>query len=136
MTFGEKFKKFWKEHWKEVAFVGSGLAVAGFACYKAYKSGGEGTDVIGEIPEAACESIEDKTVWNKDWDEMGCEMELITRQPHGPFRDGDFVDIYDGNCFIIAGPNSLYNEAPDTMEFIVLDNEGYYHYMPDDVGYA
>lgn len=138
MTFGEKFKKFWKEHWKEVAFVGGGLAVAGFACYKAYKSGGEGTDEIGEIPEAACKSIEDGTAWNKDWDEMAVQFELLTHQPLGSFANGyteeeGYVDPLEGNCFIIAGTNSYYNDNPNQLDFYVLDNDGWYHRMPDEL---
>lgn len=138
MSFKEKFKKFWKEHWKEVAFVGGGLAVAGFACYKAYKSGGEGTDELEVVPEATYDSIEDRTAWNKDWNEIGRALEFATRQPLGPFKDpgeddnDDDFDPLDGTAFIVAGYNSFYNDSPDTLQIYAVDNDGYFHLMPDD----
>ena len=138
--FGGKAKRFWKEHWKEIFIVGGGVTLTGAIAYGLHKSRSDADDETPEAiygaKEAAMESIEDKTAWNKDWDEIGCELEFITRQPHGPFRDGDFVDILDGNCFIIAGPNSFYNDDPELIEYMVLDKEGWYHYLPEDVHYA
>lgn len=66
------------------------------------------------------------------------EFERLTHQPLGSFEHGyaeeeGYVDPLEGNCFIIAGYNSYYNDSPDTVEIYVLDNDGYYHRKPDDV---
>ena len=135
--FGGKAKRFWKEHWKGICLVGGGLTLTGAILYGLHKSGSDDDEDAEPIDSTeSMATIEDKTAWNKDWDEIGCELEFITRQPHGPFRDGDFVDILDGNCFIIAGPNSFYNDDPELVEYMVLDKEGWYHYLPEDVHYA
>ena len=142
-TFGSKVKGFWKEHWKEVAIVTGGVAITGATCYGMYKLNQNRTDRLLQeaVDEAAKETeeylntIEEKTAWNKEWDELGTNFENLTHQPWGDVTvdDDDYVDPFDGNCLIIAGPNSLYNDSPDKMEFYMLDKEGWYHRMPDDV---
>ncbi len=82
----------------------------------------------------------DKTAWNKDWDAQALALEFATHQPLGPFREpgentdeDGYVDPLEGNSYIVAGPNSYYNDNPDTVEIYVVDNDGWYHRKPDDV---
>lgn len=144
--FGCKVKTFWKEHWEEVVLVTGGIAVTGATCYGLCKMEQSRTDrLLREAMDEAeketeeyMDSIEAKTAWNKDWDEMATSFELDTHQPLGSFENGyteeeGYVDPLEGNCFIIAGPNSYYNDSPDDLEFYVLDNEGYFHRMPDEL---
>ena len=142
--FSGKAKRFWKEHWKEIFIVGGGVTLTGAIAYELHKSrsdaGDETPEAIYGAKEAARESIEDKTAWNKDWDAQALALEFATHQPLGPFREpGDdtdedgYVDPLEGVSYIVAGPNSFYNDNPDTVEIYVLDNEGYYHHKPDDV---
>lgn len=137
--FGAKMKKFWKEHWEEVVLVTGGVALTGAACYGMYKSGMKQMDGYYELENQMKDEIDDtianKTAWNKDWDEFGCALEHLTHQPYGDMLadDNDYKDPLEGNCFIVAGYNSLYNDSPDQLKFYALDNEGWYHPMPDDV---
>ena len=148
-TFGRKVKAFWKDHWEEVVLISGGVALTGAACYGMYRSGKKQMDdyyewrentqkELEEEAEEALKTIEEKTAWNKDWDEMARTFELDTHQPLGSYMNGyteeeGYVDPLEGNCFIIAGPNSYYNDDPDNLDFYVLDNEGYFHRMPEDV---
>lgn len=144
--FGSKVKGFWKEHWEEVVAVTGGVAITGLTCYGVYKLEQSRTDRL--LQEAADEAeketeeymnyLKEKTAWNKDWDEMATSFELDTHQPLGSFKNGyteeeGYVDPLEGNCFIIAGCNSYYNDSPDQLDFYVLDNEGYFHRMPDEL---
>lgn len=146
--FGSKVKGFWKEHWGEVVAVTGGVAITGLTCYGMYKLEQNRTDRL--LQEAADEAeketkeymnyLEEKTAWNKDWDAQALALEFATHQPLGPFREpGDdtdedgYVDPLEGNSYIVAGPNSYYNDNPDTVEIYVLDNEGYFHHLPEDV---
>ena len=141
--FKSRAKVFWKEHWGEVVTVTGGIVVAGATCYGMYKLKQNRTELLLQeaVNEAEKETeeymkyLEEKTAWNKDWDELGLNFENLTHQPFGDLTvdENDYVDPFDGNCLIIAGPNSLYNESPDKMEFYMLDKEGWYHHMPDDV---
>lgn len=145
--FGSKVKTFWKEHWEEVVLVTGGIAVTvGATCYGLCKMEQNHTDRLlrEAMDEAEKETekymnyLEEKTAWNKDWDEMGVSFDVVTHQPLGSFENGyteeeGYVDPLEGNCFIIAGPNSYYNDSPDDLEFYVLDNEGYFHRMPDEL---
>ena len=141
--FGGKAKRFWKEHWKEIFIVGGGVTLTGAIAYGLHKSRSDADDEIPEAiygaKEAARESIEDKTAWNKDWDAQALALEFATHQPLGPFREpGDdtdedgYVDPLEGVSYIVAGPNSYYNDRPNEYDFYVLDNEGYFHRMPED----
>lgn len=142
MAFKEKMKKigasiktFWKKHKEEIVLVGGGLAITGAACYGAYKRQEERDMLLPETSNDTYEeTVEDKTAWDKNWDEFGTNLEMLTHQPWGDLSkdDDEYVDPFDGNCFIVAGYNSLYNESPDQLKFYVLDNEGYYHLMPED----
>lgn len=139
--FGNKVKKFWKEHWVEVAAVTGGVVITGATCYGMYKLDQKHAEraLRDALDESAKETekylgtIEEKTAWNKDWDELGMELEHLTHQPYGDMTadDDHYVDPFDGNCFIIAGYNSLYNDSPDQLAFYALDKEGWYHRMPD-----
>ena len=60
--------------------------------------------------------------WKKEWNDDWGFLERATRQ----------VEHLDGYSWIIAGPDSFYNENPETVEFYVVDNEGYYMRKPDD----
>lgn len=138
--FGGKAKRFWKEHWKGICLAGGGLTLTGAILYGLHKSGSDDDEASGAIDEVnkAISTIEDKTAWNKDWDEMAVSFELDTHQPLGSFKNGyteeeGYVDPLEGNCFIIAGCNSYYNDSPDQLDFYVLDNEGYFHKMPDEL---
>lgn len=143
---GSKVKGFWKEHWGEVVAITGGVAITGLTCYGMYKLEQNRTDRL--LQEASDEAekeiekymnyLEEKTAWNKDWDEMGVSFDVVTHQPLGSFENGyteeeGYVDPLEGNCFIIAGPNSYYNDSPDQLDFYVLDNEGYFHRMPDEL---
>lgn len=93
---------------------------------------------VQDIASVKLEEDDDPTAWNKDWDEMAVQFELLTHQPLGSFTNGyteeeGYVDPLNGNCFIIAGCNSCYNESPDQLDYYVLDNEGWYHRMPDEL---
>lgn len=149
MAFKEKVKKigssikdWWKEHWGEVALVSAGVAVTGAAAYGMYKSAYNSAEehrkllaeTEKEMQEEADRFIEEKTAWKPEWDEFGMNLEHFTHQPFGDLTkdDDEYVDPLDGNCFIIAGPNSLYNDSPDKLKFYALDNEGWYHLMPDE----
>lgn len=144
--FGSRVKGFWKEHWEEVVAVTGGVAITGLTCYGMYELEQSRTDRL--LQEAADEAeketkeymnyLEEKTAWNKDWDEMATSFELDTHQPLGSFKNGyteeeGYVDPLEGNCFIVAGYNSYYNDSPDQLDFYVLDNEGYFHRMPDEL---
>lgn len=144
--FGGRVKGFWKEHWEEVVAVTGGVAITGLTCYGMYKLEQNRTDRL--LQEAADEAeketkeytnyLEEKTAWNKDWDEMGVSFDVVTHQPLGSFENGyteeeGYVDPLEGNCFIVAGYNSYYNDSPDQLDFYVLDNEGYFHRMPDEL---
>ena len=138
--FGGKAKRFWKKHWKGICLAGGGLTLTGAILYGLHKSESddEDTEPIGNTESMA--TIEDKTAWNKDWDAQALALEFATHQPLGPFREpGDdtdedgYVDPLEGISYIVAGPNSYYNDNPDTVEIYVLDNDGYYHRKPDDV---
>ena len=144
--FRSRVKGFWKEHWEEVVAVTGGVAITGLTCYGMYKLEQNRTDRL--LQEAADEAeketkeytnyLEEKTAWNKDWDEMGVSFDVVTHQPLGSFKNGyteeeGYVDPLEGNCFIIAGPNSYYNDSPDQLDFYVLDNEGYFHRMPNEL---
>lgn len=138
--FGGKAKRFWKEHWKGICLAGGGLTLTGAILYGLHKSSSESDDetssTIDEVSKAVS-TIEEKTAWNKDWDEMAMEFERITHQPLGSFENGyteeeGYVDPLESNCFIIAGYNSYYNDSPDQLDFYVLDSEGYFHRMPED----
>lgn len=139
--FGGKAKRFWKKHWKGICLAGGGLTLTGAILYGLHKSGSDEDDDAEQtgITESMT-TIEDKTAWNKDWDAQALALEFATHQPLGPFREpGDdtdedsYVDPLEGISYIVAGPNSYYNDNPDTVEIYVLDNEGYYHHKPDDV---
>lgn len=143
---GSKVKGFWKEHWGEVVAVTGGVAITGLTCYGMYKLEQSRTDRLLQeaVDEAEKETeeymnyLEEKTAWNKDWDEMATSFELDTHQPLGSFMNGyteeeGYVDPLEGNCFIVAGYNSYYNDSPDQLDFYVLDNEGYFHRMPDEL---
>lgn len=135
--FGGKTKRFWKEHWKGICLAGGGLTLTGAILYGLHKSGSDDDDDTEPSTESMT-TIEDKTAWNKDWDEMAVAFELDTHQPLGSFKNGytkeeGYVDPLEGNCFIIAGYNSYYNDSPDQLDFYVLDNEGYFHRMPDEL---
>lgn len=144
--FGSKVKGFWKEHWGEVVAVTGGVAITGLTCYGMYKLEQSRTDRLLQeaVNEAEKETeeymnyLEEKTAWNEDWDEMATSFELDTHQPLGSFKNGyteeeGYVDPLEGNCFIVAGYNSYYNDSPDQLDFYVLDNEGYFHRMPDEL---
>lgn len=144
--FGSKVKGFWKEHWGEVVAVTGGVAITGLTCYGMYKLEQSRTDRLLQeaVDEAEKETeeymnyLEEKTAWNEDWDEMATSFELDTHQPLGSFKNGyteeeGYVDPLEGNCFIVAGYNSYYNDSPDQLDFYVLDNEGYFHRMPDEL---
>lgn len=141
--FSGKAKRFWKEHWKEIWLVGGGVTLTGAIAYGLHKSRSDADDetssTIYEVSKAVS-TIEDKTAWNKDWDAQALALEFATHQPLGPFREhGDdtdedgYVDPLEGVSYIVAGPNSYYNDNPDTVEIYVLDNDGYYHRKPDDM---
>ena len=142
-SFGSRVKEFWKEHWVGIVTATSGIAIVGAVCYASYKTEQNHAQQLLQDAMAEAEKeteeylnmIEEKTAWNKEWDELGLNFENLTHQPFGDLTVDidDYVDPFDGNCFIIAGPNSLYNESPDKMEFYMLDKEGWYHHMPDDV---
>lgn len=136
MKFKEKIKKFWKKHWKKIVIVSGGATLTGAAIYY----GMHKTEPTVEIETEAVKdkTLDELTAWNKDWDEMAMEFEHLTHQPLGSFEHGyteeeGYIDPLDGNCFIIAGRNSYYNDDPDSLEFYVLDKEGYFHRMPEDV---
>lgn len=137
--FGGKAKRFWKEHWKGICLAGGGLTLTGAILYGLHKSGSDDDDYAEPVGSTeSMTTIEDKTAWNKDWDEMAVSFELDTHQPLGSFKNGyteeeGYVDPLEGNCFIIAGYNSFYNNNPDQLDFYVLDNEGYFHRMPDEL---
>ena len=144
--FGSKVKGFWKEHWGEVVAVTGGVAITGLTCYGMYKLEQNRTDHLLQeaVDEAEKETeeymnyLEEKTAWNKDWDEMGVSFDVVTHQPLGSFENGyteeeGYVDPLEGNCFIIAGPNSYYNDSSDQLDFYVLDNEREFHRMPDEL---
>ena len=139
--FGGKAKRFWKEHWKEIFIVGGGVTLTGAIAYGLHKSRSDADDetssTIDEVNKAVS-TIEEKTAWNKDWDEMAVAFELDTHQPLGSFKNGyteeeGYVDPLEGNCFIIAGTNSYYNDRSNEYDFYVLDNEGYFHRMPNEL---
>lgn len=132
---GRSIKNFCKEHAGEIAAVGAGLALTGAGCYTIYKceyNSWEKTQKL--IDEVNDDLVRDKTAWDKNWDEFGINLENLTHQPWGDVTkdDDEYVDPFDGNCFIVAGYNSLYNDSPDKLKFYVLDNEGWYHLMPED----
>ena len=147
--FGNKVKRFWNEHWEDVVLVGEGVAIVGTigaCCYGLHKYEQNKTNklLLQAMDEAEKETeeyqnmIEEKTAWNKDWDEMAVQFEVLTHQPLGSCKNGfteeeGYVDPLNGNCFIIAGYNSYYNESPDQLDYYVLDNEGWYHRMPDEL---
>lgn len=141
--FGCKVRMFCKEHKREILIVTGGLATAGLTYYGISKAqqnySQELPDCITET-EDCTQTIDEKTAWNKDWDAQALALEFATHQPLGPFRDpgegGDedgYIDPLDGISYIVAGPNSYYNDSPDTVEIYALDNEGYFHRLPDDV---
>ena len=137
--FGGMAKRFWKEHWKGICLAGGGLTLTGAILYGLHKSGSDDDDYAEPVGSTeSMTTIEDKTAWNKDWDEMAVSFELDTHQPLGSFKNGyteeeGYADPLEGNCFIIAGYNSFYNNNPDQLDFYVLDNEGYFHRMPDEL---
>ena len=138
--FGRSVKKFWKDHWQEVALVTGGVAVTGAVAYGLHElyTGSSKDETEKDTNEDTYDLVAEKTAWNKDWDEMATQFELLTHQPLGSFENGyteeeGYVDPLDGNCFIVAGYNSYYNESPDQLDFYVLDNEGWYHRMPDEL---
>lgn len=146
MAFKEKLKRFWKDNWGYVVIIGGGVALGAAACYGMYKASIKSTeDYYKLLAEAEAETkaakekyeheIEEKMAWKKEWDELGTNFENLTHQPFGDLtaEDNDYVDPFDGNCLIIAGPNSLYNDNPNTMEFYMLDKDGWYHRMPDEL---
>lgn len=134
----KKVKDFAKKHWKKIALVTGGLTLGGVAWYKLHNSKSDDCESVDETTKLM--SIEDRTAWNKDWDAQALALEFATHQPLGPFREpGDdtdedgYVDPLEGVSYIVAGPNSYYNDSPNTVEIYVLDNDGYYHRKPDDL---
>lgn len=132
---GRSIKNFCKEHAVEIAAIGAGIAVTGAGCYAIYKCEYDYWEktqkLIGEVND---DIVKDRTAWDKNWDEFGMNLEHLTHQPWGDVTkdDDEYVDPFDGNCFIVAGYNSVYNDSPDQLKFYVLDNEGWYHLMPED----
>lgn len=136
-SFGKSAKKFWKDHWKQIALATGTIAITGAGLYRLHKTR---QDNPADEKEEHTTSIDELTAWNKDWDAQALALEFATHQPLGPFREpGDdtdedgYVDPLEGVSYIVAGPNSYYNDNPDTVEIYVLDNDGYYHRKPDDV---
>ena len=139
---GRSIKNFCKEHAEEIALIGGGVLLTGAACYGMYKSTYNSLEgdrkFTNELEEGmqndAVNLIDEKTAWDKNWNEFGMNLEHLTHQPWGDMTkdDDEYVDPFEGNCFIVAGYNSLYNESPDQLKFYVLDNEGWYHLMPDE----
>lgn len=134
---GVSVKKFCKDHWKGLAVIG-GTILTGATCYAVYNHK-HNDEADTQLDFENYETIEDKTAWNEDWDAQALAFEFATHQPLGPFRkpgeddDDCYMDPLEGNAYIIAGPNSIYNSNQDTVEIYVLDNDGYYHPMPDDL---
>lgn len=137
----ESVKNFYKKHKKKI-LTGLGIfgacAAGGAVGYCLTRDWSESkNDIVEDETEEPIEQ-EDPCAWNKDWDEMATSFELDTHQPLGSFKNGyteeeGYVDPLEGNCFIIAGYNSYYNDSPDQLDFYVLDNEGYFHRMPDEL---
>lgn len=141
---GNGIKTFWNEHRETIIVIGGAAAATGACVYAYHKlSEFEQPDIL-IVPEVETEEnaenlLEEKTKWNRDWDNFGRELEFVTHQPLGVMDNGDwdtYRDPLDGNCFMIAGYNSIYNDDPDRLAFYAIDNEGYFHRMPDDVHYA
>ena len=139
--FKESTKKFWKEHWKEICLVGGGVTLTGAIYYGLHKSGADDDENSEPINKnESKDTIEDLTAWNKDWDAQALALEFATHQSLGPFREPSddtdedgYVDPLKGVSYIVAGPKSFYNDSPDTVQICVVDNDGYYHYMPEDL---
>ena len=137
----ESVKKFYKKHKKKI-LTGLGIfgacAAGGAVGYCLTRDWSESkNDIVEDETEELIEQ-EDPCAWNKDWDAQALAFEFATHQPLGPFKnpgeeDDGYVDPMEGNSYIIAGPNSYYNDSPNSIEIYVVDNDGYYHHLPDDV---
>ena len=143
---GRKIKAFWNDHNKEIVYGVGAVAVTGGTIYGLIKLSERedqkrlnyAIEEMNKDMQQFEDEIDEHTKWNKEWDDMATEFEVLTHQPLGSFKNGyteeeGYVDPLDGNCFIIAGPISFYNESPDKLDFYVLDNEGWFHRMPDEL---
>ena len=133
---GRSVKDFCREHIKEITLVTGAIAFTGAVCYGMRKtandSHGNERELLTNLDKS---NTDDIVAWKKEWSEYATELEHTTHQPWGDLTkdDEDYVDPLEGNCFIVAGYNSLYNESSDQLKFYVLDDEGVFHPFPDDV---
>ena len=129
MGFKEKAKIFWINHGYQVlgsiAFVAT-AGLAGYGAYKLFHPDDDEPKANASESEYIETTFEDEDLkWKKEYDDDMYGLELTTRQ----------MQHIDGYSWIIAGPNSYYNDNDDTIDIYLVDNYGNYFKKPDDEDY-
>ena len=124
----ESVKNFYKKHKKKI-LTGLGIfgacAAGGAVGYCLTRDWSESKNDIVENETEELIEQEDPCAWKKEYDDDMYFLELAARQ----------MEHTDGYSWIVAGPNSYYNDDANTIDIYMVDNDGCYHKKPDDEEY-